>query len=558
MSTEVISLDIFDTLVLRKEAPLDTLRRLPSEIQEARIQLHLEHYPTKIEDFYGSTAFDLKDELDIELSALTVNPQIINFVKGNPGTTFILVSDMYLPESGIRYLLNQLDVEHYFEKIYVSCEHGASKEGYGKLFDIVKNDYGENIVHIGDNYNSDFLYASKKIGSPVHYVSKANSEELNYDLPSIEYFHQYIQLVLAPVLKLTEYKLKKIVSENDISNIVCLGSVHRFYKDQLGKTFPQFDLPKLEISRFNIMLLLYKFMPRKEYVMQNHLTAFLQYYYPEDCEGLGWDKDVNPIEQIKICNAILDKYDADLQKKSSEIYVEFCEQCKVLDLTGGKNIFLDFGYQGSFAALIQYLPILKNKDNIYFLSIKESNNRVRCTAGIEIPNLPVPTKILKRQFWILDSEIIIKTNVATPLAFKENKLSTRGCPELYHELLETIESMPEIDNPHALQKEVEFRIINHIMNMDYRYYQHFNWLSERVSYQKYSMREDGKGFIKRHETHFYIDSGAITKDELVRYGESIIDKNRYQIIKMDGANMPRYMTPFLLYKKGQQFISDNL
>ena len=94
-------------------------------------------------------------EISLELEVCYPNPymQSVYRILRARGKTLVATSDMYLPEEVLSQLLHKNGYTE-IEKIYVSCEYGYNKSS-GRLFDFVKNDFGENIIHIGDNPDAD-------------------------------------------------------------------------------------------------------------------------------------------------------------------------------------------------------------------------------------------------------------------------------------------------------------------------------------------------------------------------------------------------------------------
>ncbi|MEO0408199.1 MAG: HAD family hydrolase, partial [Cyanobacteria bacterium P01_A01_bin.135] len=77
--------------------------------------------------------------------------------------TIICVSDIYLPKEHIAEILENCGYDKY-DKLFVSCEAGANKAS-GELFDLVVADLKvkpQEILHIGDNGNSDIRKAQEK------------------------------------------------------------------------------------------------------------------------------------------------------------------------------------------------------------------------------------------------------------------------------------------------------------------------------------------------------------------------------------------------------------
>lgn len=92
----------------------------------------------------------------------------------NQGKHVVFTSDMYLPMDIIKKILEKNGYVDE-EKIYLSSDAGLTK-GTGDLYRYVINDLGinpEEMVHIGDNYKSDYLKA-KEIGINAIHFPKAS------------------------------------------------------------------------------------------------------------------------------------------------------------------------------------------------------------------------------------------------------------------------------------------------------------------------------------------------------------------------------------------------
>lgn len=93
----------------------------------------------------------------------------------------MFISDMYFPESKLRTILEKYDLIRPSEKIYVSCDYGASKST-GRLFNIVKDTEHINVKHwehFGDDFNNDF-YRPKILGIKPHLIDNGYSQYENY------------------------------------------------------------------------------------------------------------------------------------------------------------------------------------------------------------------------------------------------------------------------------------------------------------------------------------------------------------------------------------------
>ncbi len=112
----------------------------------------------------------LNEEIELEYNLLSVRQDTKEFYDTalNNGKKIIAVSDMYLPANILDKILKKNGFNN-IQKIYVSNEYKARKDD-GELYDIVINDLQTNkILHIGDNYNSDYISPLKKNISAVFY-----------------------------------------------------------------------------------------------------------------------------------------------------------------------------------------------------------------------------------------------------------------------------------------------------------------------------------------------------------------------------------------------------
>ena len=183
--TQIVSFDIFDTLVVRDvNIPADVFRIMEDRLgiagfQKKRIEAEKKAREIKsdtsevtIDEIYQSyegitretISEYIKTELQTEISLCHPNLDIIPFFEQcKEKYKVIIVSDMYLPAEMMRKMLDSCGITSY-EKLYVSCDIGKSKYD-GNLFEYIaadlKVDISE-ITHIGDDFKSDYLNARKK------------------------------------------------------------------------------------------------------------------------------------------------------------------------------------------------------------------------------------------------------------------------------------------------------------------------------------------------------------------------------------------------------------
>lgn len=177
----VISLDIFDTLLVRRIwKPEDVFRymemRLEKEgfalnfsfakvrIQAERNLLQKQLVPNiyeiyeEVQSLTGITAqekrYFINKEIEIELSMIKPRTAMLKLFKEIKNKKIFLVSDMYLPKEILTFILKRNGYEGYSE-IIVSCDHKkVKKQG---LFSVLeaKTEKTDHILHIGDDDSAD-------------------------------------------------------------------------------------------------------------------------------------------------------------------------------------------------------------------------------------------------------------------------------------------------------------------------------------------------------------------------------------------------------------------
>lgn len=195
-NASVVSFDIFDTLIKRDvPSPADVhplvgrryLEQTGTEIadyQERR--LHAEQNARKLANGREITLKDIFDcflglkeeeksvlcelEMQTEYDVCCVNPYIKPVYDAAIASNkkIIITSDMYLPESVIRKILDKCGYCGY-EKLYLSSSYGVTKASgqlYQHLLKEVKNS-PKTIVHIGDNIKSDYFQAGQAGINPI-------------------------------------------------------------------------------------------------------------------------------------------------------------------------------------------------------------------------------------------------------------------------------------------------------------------------------------------------------------------------------------------------------
>lgn len=202
---QLISVDIFDTLLLRAVAkPVDLFELVWKEAEQrdiAKTSMYPKEYmkfraemerrartnavcrEVTLEDIYQMypdyIAKDLTalKELEIELEKKYCYPNfvILDWLRKmkSKGCILVLVSDMYLSSDTIRDILTANQIETaMFDDIIVSDEYKCNKQT-GELFDILFQKYPDilpkDMLHIGDNKNADYEQPLKRGMQAFHY-----------------------------------------------------------------------------------------------------------------------------------------------------------------------------------------------------------------------------------------------------------------------------------------------------------------------------------------------------------------------------------------------------
>ena len=183
---DVISFDIFDTLVFRKtDTPTDVFSILSLKTGiinfrdlriEAENSARFVAYRDKknseitIYDIYdcfpsipvSKRSYYIEQEFQLEKSLCYANPYLkqVYDIAVASGKPIIATSDMYWPTPYIKKLLEHCGYS-YFDRIFVSNEISKGKYS-GELQKYVSECYpNKKILHIGDNAKSDFLVTAK-------------------------------------------------------------------------------------------------------------------------------------------------------------------------------------------------------------------------------------------------------------------------------------------------------------------------------------------------------------------------------------------------------------
>lgn len=413
---DVISFDVFDTLILRAmQKPTDLFilvgnrlgvmkfydYRIEAE-REARKLAVNSNGEICISDIYYllSSWCNIKmqtgiyEEIKAEFDVCFANPYMKEIVKriSKKGKQLVAVSNMYLPKEVIRQLLEYCGYSEFGNNIFVSCDYHCNKRT-GSLFNEVTRAFGSNhaYIHIGDNFESDFIGAriagwKSYFYEGVNEIGKlyrpANMTQLSGSIysglvnaklhngiekcsPYFEYGYTYGGIIACGYCEW----LNKYAKLHDIDCFLFTGRdmyiVHQIY----NKFYRKIENHYVAISRFAAQRFSYERF--SEYFISSHIAAraHLRTMTIAEClSDLEMDFIKSYLEEYGLAEEDLltpDNYDVLkrlLREKKSVVVSNFQEERAAAIkyysqfLYGKKKIaIVDLGWQGTNAQCLKYL-----------------------------------------------------------------------------------------------------------------------------------------------------------------------------------------------------------
>lgn len=202
---KVLSLDCFDTLLWRKAAsPMDVFydlqhkptfkslgisptMRIRAEGKARALNNLEDRYEVQLDEIYRNIFPDLNDEqlkqlaeeeISAEIETLYAFQPVVELIRAAhaKGIKIIIVSDIYFKEAQLTRLLTAVlpqDAMAAISKIFCSADFGVTKTS--GLFKHVLNQLqvpAEAMLHIGDNYNTDFQGAKNHNINALHFIQQ--------------------------------------------------------------------------------------------------------------------------------------------------------------------------------------------------------------------------------------------------------------------------------------------------------------------------------------------------------------------------------------------------
>ena len=207
---DVVSFDVFDTLITRSiDRPSDIfhvvnsicVNKFGSELDYLSLRRQAESHfnnmkcDATIDEIYDYMAnensflklhkYEIYNiELKVEANFIIPCKKMIDIYRNilTNEITVLLITDMYLPKDFITGILNAYGIDGY-KKLYISSYEGVNKKST-KLFLKVQASINGNILHIGDNLQSD-IQAGNKSGFDTFHVLNARDYLLSSSMSGI-------------------------------------------------------------------------------------------------------------------------------------------------------------------------------------------------------------------------------------------------------------------------------------------------------------------------------------------------------------------------------------
>lgn len=234
-AVDVVSFDVFDTLVHRKISPPAAVKdktahyaslffarrgitvtpedfNLVRDIEENKLRDKNLYYQgfdheTDINSIFDAVIKTLMGahdgnvvenfvafELTAEIAHLYLNcdaAETLSLLHGR-NKKIILCSDMYLKEAHLWKICDHFNISQYVDKIYVSSEQRISKYS-GRIFKLMMDDLNllpHDLVHVGDNEHSDYHEARKAGITAYHFFYESNLRQAAKLEASIKKFNR--------------------------------------------------------------------------------------------------------------------------------------------------------------------------------------------------------------------------------------------------------------------------------------------------------------------------------------------------------------------------------
>ena len=365
---KLVSVDIFDTLALRKIQPKEVFLRVgqkaevkeifesPANFLNKRVtaeRIARENSPKEditIEEIYNYLPIPkevkkriLNYEVNEEANSIIINDQIVEILKfaKTLGKKIIAVSDMYLTKKHLRKIVFSKLEEELISDIYVSSEMGKLK-ATGNLYKAIKEkekvDFNQ-WLHIGDNpiadylrplelgikaklYNVDsylqeILDLEKKLniqGFPSFYlVRKLTCLQNPYKDEKRKFFFNLGAHLFGPILWEFLQWLKNLAYKLKAPQVNFITREGIIFKHLFQMIAPEIETNILFLSRRSLILPALEVKKLTTFMKDMHFSETFPIYYTSSVKeifstlGLNLPKELNNIANLQIKSLMSDE-----------------------------------------------------------------------------------------------------------------------------------------------------------------------------------------------------------------------------------------------------------
>jgi glycosyltransferase involved in cell wall biosynthesis len=448
---DIVSFDIFDTLILRKvESPHDVFSLMAYEMdapefrgirvlaeQTARNRKE-EYYNTReivIEDIYNvlesQYSIDKKwmeREIELELELCVANPymkMVYDTIRQNKRDIFIM-SDMYLPRSTVEAILSRNGFGIY-NHLFLSNQLGLRK-GDGSMQLYVSENYcdGKKLIHIGDNYEADVRKSRDRKMAAHHYLPVRDlatpfrenhlfnlcgffyrgliNNELHNGLWEENKYYEHGFKVAGLMACGYSLFINKLVKEHNISKVLFCARdcdvIHKVYNNHYNMVENDYiSVSRLALLAITSERFLHDFIER---IVKKVTDSVSVKTYGEALVALGFDylipfiheyglSDFDPCGKEghgAISSLIMDH--SALIKKQNEPQIRAAKQYFANLIEGHQNILIvDIGWSGSCIRLLKYFieTNFPERDFNIFGALMFTNDTVMLRSSLQQGNI---------------------------------------------------------------------------------------------------------------------------------------------------------------------------
>ncbi len=405
----------------------------------------------KVDEFYADTV--VQYELNLEKRNLSLFDDVLPCLEQlkEVGKKIVILSDMYFSESQIRQILSNLEIERFFDEVYVSSEYKERKYT-SKLFRVIFDDTS-NVLHVGDNENNDYKQALKSKVDAIHLVRR-RQPQVSATLPVtyvdsegglLELMSEIFATMIANVFEYAfTHNIPKILFlSRDATPLHILAK--KFLANRKNSIYNHIKIDELCIGRNSLgyldvrsgkyfledVLDQYSWLHHGKVKLLNLLNDFeiKSHNLPECLVNASWS---NRRSAQNIANTIMNK-DLKLYSKIEEYILNqnhlALEYLSSMGAVGnGKVVFVDIGYSGTVLRYIAHhltreaASNLRMNTDIHMLMLATTDNYIGNS------HLSQPYGVIREGLVLTQASLpnILKTNFSWLEVFFKDYYPQRG------------------------------------------------------------------------------------------------------------------------------------